>query len=66
MKHFSTPSPSKDESSQLVYNPEKDEFLGIERFSDIFELLDQNTFQVDDQIMGEIINFAHSYPVSGG
>ena len=65
MKHYSTPSASKDESSQLVYSPEKDEFLGIEKFSDIFEILDQNIFQVDDHVAGRIINFAQSYSNNG-
>ena len=65
MKHHFTPSASKDESGQLVYSPEKDEFLGIENFSDIFEFLEHNTIQVDEEIMGEVINFAQSYPDSG-
>jgi len=65
MKHHFTPSASKDESNNLVYSPEKDEFLGIENFSDIFEFLERNTIQVDDQITGEVINFAQKYPGTG-
>jgi hypothetical protein len=65
MKHHFTPSASKDDTSQLVYSPENDEFLGIEKFSDIFEFLEKNTFQVDEQIMGEIINFAEKYSSTG-
>ncbi|MCF8336330.1 MAG: hypothetical protein K9H65_06995 [Bacteroidales bacterium] len=65
MKHHFTPSVSKDEPNQLIYSPEKDEFLGIEKFSDIFEFLDRNTIQVDDQIMGEVINFAQRYSGPG-
>jgi hypothetical protein len=64
MKHHST-STSPEETSQLVYNPEKDEFLGIENFSDIFEMLDRNLFQVDDKIAGEVIHFARKYSNSG-
>ncbi|MFP4620463.1 MAG: hypothetical protein ACLFM7_04090 [Bacteroidales bacterium] len=61
MKHQFTPSASKDESNKLVYSVEKDEFLGIENFSDIFDFLEQNTIPVDEEIMGEVINFAQSY-----
>ncbi len=64
MKHHST-SASQEESNQLVYSPEKDEFLGIEKFSDIFEMLDRNLFQVDDKIAGEVIHFAQRYANSG-
>jgi len=64
MKHHST-SASQEESNQLVYNPEKDEFLGIENFSEIFEILDKNLFEVDDQITGEVIHFAQRYSNSG-
>jgi len=64
MKHHST-SASQEESNQLVYSPEKDEFLGIENFSEIFEVLDKNIFQVDDEIAGEVIHFAQKYSNSG-
>jgi len=64
MKHHST-SASREETSQLVYSPEKDEFMGIEKFSDIFEILDKNLFQVDDKIAGEVIYFARKYSHSG-
>jgi len=64
MKQHST-SASQEEKSQLVYSPEKDEFLGIEKFSDIFEILDKNLFQVDDKITGEVIYFAQKYSNSG-
>jgi hypothetical protein len=64
MKHHST-STSKEETNQLVYSPEKDEFLGIEKFSDIFEILDKNLFQVDEKIAGEVIYFAQKYSNSG-
>lgn len=64
MKHHST-SASQEESSQLVYSPERDEFLGIENFSDIFDLLDKNLFRVDDKIAGQVIHFAQKYPTSG-
>jgi len=64
MKHHST-SASQEESNQLVYSPEKDEFLGIENFSDIFEMLDKNIFEVDDKIAGEVIYFAQRYSNSG-
>jgi len=65
MKHQFTPSASKDEPNQLVYSPENDEFVGIEKFSDIFDVLDQNTYKVDDHIMGKIIHFAENYPPPG-
>ena len=65
MKHHFTPSASKDDSKQLVYSPEKDEFLGIENFSEIFEMLDKNLFHVDDKIAGEVIHFAQKYSNSG-
>jgi len=65
MKHHFTPSASKDDSNQLVYSPDRDEFLGIENFSDIFEFLEKNTIQVDEEIMGEVISFAQTYSGSG-
>jgi hypothetical protein len=65
MKHHFTPSASKDEPNQLVYSPERDEFVGIEHFSEIFDFLDRNTIEVDDQIMGEVINFAQRYSATG-
>jgi len=64
MKHHST-SASQEETNQLVYSPEKDEFLGIENFSEIFEMLDKNLFHVDDKIAGEVIHFAQKYSNSG-
>ena len=64
MKHHST-SASQEESNNLVYSPEKDEFLGIEDFSDIFEILDQNIYRVDEKIAGEVIHFAQKYPDTG-
>lgn len=64
MKHHST-SASQEETNQLVYSPEKDEFLGIENFSEIFEMLDNSLFQVDDKIAGEVIHFAQRYSHSG-
>lgn len=64
MKHHFT-SASQEETNQLVYSPEKDEFLGIENFSEIFEMLDKSLFQVDDKIAGEVIHFAQRYSNSG-
>ncbi|MGM0531425.1 MAG: hypothetical protein ACQER7_08740 [Bacteroidota bacterium] len=65
MKHHFTPSASKDESNRLVYSPERDDFLGIENFSDIFEFLEKNTIEVNEEIMGEVISFAQNYSGSG-
>ena len=64
MKHHST-SASQEESNHLVYSPEKDEFLGIEDFSEIFEILDRNIYEVDDKVAGEVIHFAQKYSNSG-
>ena len=62
MKHHSTQSTSSDEDfKDLIYSPESDELMGIEKFSDIFSFLDRNTYEVNDKVIGEVLNFADSF-----
>ncbi|MFO8236141.1 MAG: hypothetical protein R6U04_12140 [Bacteroidales bacterium] len=62
MKHHSTkPAPPDEELRNLIYSPEKDELLGIEKFADIFNFLEQNTYEIDDRIIGNVINYAQSF-----
>lgn len=62
MKHHSTQSTSPDEElKNLIYSPEKDELLGIENFSDVFNFLEQNTYEVDEQVIGNVLNYAQSF-----
>jgi hypothetical protein len=62
MKHHSTqPTSSEEELKDLIYSPEEDRLKGIEKYSDIFNLLENNTFKVDDQVIGNIMNFALSF-----
>jgi hypothetical protein len=62
MKHDSTQSTSSDEEiKDLIYRPENDELQGIEKFTDIFNFLENNTYQINDRIIGEVLNFAESF-----
>ena len=62
MKHHSTqPTSSNEELNDLSYSPEKDELQGIEKYSDIFNLLEENIYKVDQKVIGKVINFAESY-----
>ncbi len=62
MKHHSTQSASSDEEiKDLIYRPEKDELQGIEKFTDIFNFLENNTYEINDKVLGEVLNFAESF-----
>jgi hypothetical protein len=66
MKHRSTQlSSSEEELKNLIYSPEKDELKGIERYNDIFNFLENNTIEVDDEILGKVLNFAESFHSTG-
>ncbi|MFP4525272.1 MAG: hypothetical protein ACLFNL_02700 [Bacteroidales bacterium] len=62
MKHHSTQSASPDEElKNLTYSSEKDELMGIEKFSDVINLLEQNTYEVDERVIGNVLNYAQSF-----
>ncbi len=65
MEHFSTHSKSEKDFQKLPYSPERDELIGVEEYTDVFNLLDQGIHHVNEQVLHSVLYFADTYPESG-
>jgi len=65
MEHYSTHSESDKGSTNLPYNPERDELQGVEEYSDVFNLLDQGIHSVNEKVVHSVVNYASSFINSG-
>ena len=64
MEQFSTHSKSEKDFQKLPYSPERDELIGVEEYSDVFDLLDQGTHRVNERVLHSVLSFADTYPNS--
>lgn len=65
MEQNSTHYHSKENPDQLSYSPEQDEFLGIEEFKRVFDILDEGIYPVNEKVLDDVLQFADTYPNSG-